>query len=121
VKGEKYDGKIEKENKAEWLFACSRIKHTPLHWLCYWNDWKSISYLLNLIDDDNEPLENIQMIMMDSYNDMSPLSMAGKHACDESAIMILEFFDKRFHYIERVFGVKRKDQNEDTVHDESLL
>jgi hypothetical protein len=53
-----------------------------------------------LIHDKNEPLENISMIMMDSYNKMSPLSMAGKHKSDESALLILEFFDQRFHYIE---------------------
>ena len=87
------DGSIDKENTAEWLFACSRIKHTPLHWLCYWNDWQSIDFLLKQIHDKNEPLKNINMIMMDSYNYMSPLSMAGKHSSDESAIMILEFFD----------------------------
>lgn len=31
--------------------------------------------------------------------------MAGKHKSDESALLILEFFDQRFHYIEMIFNV----------------
>ena len=106
------DGKADSESKAVLLYACSRIKHTPLHWLCYWNDYDSVQYLLSLIDDKNEPLENINMLMADTFNKMSPLSMSGKHSSGESALLILEFFDKRFFYVEKAFGVKSQSLGE---------
>ena len=99
-------GNVDRENSAEWLYACSRIKHTPLHWLCYWNDYESVQYLLSLVEDKDAPMETIKMLMASTFNNMSPLSMSGKHSCGESALLILEFFDKRFYYVEKAFGLQ---------------
>ena len=60
------------------------------------------------------------MIMASTFNKMSPLSMAGKHQCGESALLILEFFDKRFYYVEKAFGLKTDSSSEKDTDGDDL-
>ena len=34
-----------------------KVEHTPLHWLCYWGDWRAVNQLLNLNTIDKIVLE----------------------------------------------------------------
>jgi hypothetical protein len=49
-------------NKAEWLITADQVSYTPLHWLAYWNDYRSINFLFKTLDN-NQPMEVIEKII----------------------------------------------------------
>ena len=89
-------------NVADWTFVSNQTHYTPMHWLCYWNDKKSIEYILSLVES-NASVENLEKLMTQSYNQMTPIDMAGKNGSVDAALLILNFFTTRFKFIEMLF------------------
>lgn len=40
----------DESERAKWLFRVSQVKYSPLHWLAYWNDYKSVGFLLDCVE-----------------------------------------------------------------------
>jgi hypothetical protein len=49
-------------------------------------------------------METISKLMVQSENGMTPIDVAGTHHSHEAALLIIEYFCERFHYIEKIFG-----------------
>jgi hypothetical protein len=63
---------------------------------------------LKLIEKQEENCEKILTLMHLSKQKLTPIDIAGLHHSDKAAVIILEFFCKKFHLIESAFEVKTK-------------
>ena len=79
------------KNHATWLIKTNQVNYTPLHWLAYWNDFKSINFLLKQIDKE-EPIETIEKLISLNTSEMTALDVAGTHESHEAAMLIIEYF-----------------------------
>lgn len=91
---------LTQENYAKWDFQAKQVLYTPLHWLAYWNDAESIHYILNQVPDKTEQFVKI---LTQNESKMTPLDIAGKHESHESALVFIDYLQKKFHMIEKLF------------------
>lgn len=75
----------------------------PLHWLAYWDDHESISYLL---ENSTTKVDNFLLVMQENKFGMTPLDICGRHKCKNAAMIILEFFCKHEELLLNIFNSK---------------
>ena len=84
-----------------------QILYTPLHWLAYWNDHKSIEFLLSTVSPDDK--EKVKYLFKPNDKDLTPLDFAGVNNAFESIQLIISYFRNNFEIIEWVFSLDQKD------------
>jgi hypothetical protein len=74
-----------------------------MHWLAYWNDCKSVKYLLDIVEK-NVTTDSLNKLMQLTYNGMTPIDIAGRSDSPEVAKGILDYFTERFKFVEMIFN-----------------
>lgn len=89
-------------------YACKQTLYQPLHWLAYWNDCESISYLLDEIGKHLKTKKALTDLMSLTSNDLTIVDVAGSNGSHESALIILDLLFKKTDIMEEIYGVKKK-------------
>jgi hypothetical protein len=76
-----------------------------MHWLAYWNDAKSVKYLLDIVEE-NVSKEKLHKLMNISFNGMTPIDTAGGNKSIQAATQILNYFSHKFHFVELIFDIE---------------
>ena len=77
----------------------------PLHWLCFWDDHKSIDFLLSTVNCND--LKTIHSLFAANSTGLTPIDLAGSHKATVSILIMLQFFTEHFEIIEKVFDDKK--------------
>ena len=86
---------------SEWLEAVPQVKLTPLHWLAYWNDYRTIQFLLSLVCC-NDKFEMLKLLDK-SERGLTAIDIAGMHRSDDAVITFLQFFEDNFATFAELF------------------
>ena len=98
------------------------MNYSPLHWLAYWNDFKSIEYLLGLFITNEETQLQMKHIISFNYQNETPVDVAGIMESKQSLQVFLNFFKNNFKLIkEKVFNVKAEFRANDLNAQQLLL
>ena len=95
-------------NVADWSYTSRQTNFTPVHWLAYWNDHRSIDYILRQVEK-HVTKDKLERLMIVSSNNMTPIDIAGKNNCREAAIAIMEFFISRPKFMELIFEYMKEE------------
>ena len=93
-----------------------QIKYSSLHWLAYWNDHRSIEFLLSTLPGTDR--ERIQKLLLPNSEDYTAIDFAGMHKSFECLLIMILYFRENFHILHLVFsfdknGKPRKDDDKD--------
>ena len=83
------------------MYRIPQVSYSPLHWLAYWNDYATIEFLLSHVDKDDP--EQVEMIMANTSEGLTPLDIAGRHGSNEAALIFMLYFSLNFDIIVDVF------------------
>ena len=79
--------------------------YTPFHWLAFWNDHKSIDFLLNTLDV--HCTGTFAKLMNMNESKLTALDLAGSHQAFESLFIMLHYFKTHFGILEKIFEVDK--------------
>ena len=90
----------------DWLDPSPGVEYTPFHWFSFWDDYRSVRFLLNIAAEDKN--FEIAKLLHQNVDEMTALDIAGKHRSDKAALVILDYFRDNFYKLAFHFNEEKE-------------
>jgi ankyrin repeat protein len=88
IQSRAYLVKLFIENGADPNLLSPKVEHSPLHWLCYWGDWRAVKQLLKL-----NSLDKLKLGQKSLLSRKNPLELQNEHLAERGAFNSFQTFD----------------------------
>jgi hypothetical protein len=95
------DLRLEKNHLARWDVQCEQIKFTPLHWLAYHNDHRSVKLILQIYLDERLSSQSKADPLSEDDQGQTFLDLAGRNDSKDVVRVTLDFFKRNFDALVR--------------------
>lgn len=120
--------KLNEKYSCDWSFITKQTKNSLFHWLAYWNDYHSMSYLIDVAGQQKIAGKSDKVfttLMSQNFENLSPMDVCGVHGCDKAAQSIFDYIRVHKETFKTQFNsegeAKATNKNQVQINDKSNL